>query len=286
MKEKKDLLIGFIGQGFIGKNYANDFEQRGYNIVRYSLDAEYLDNKDKIKDCDFVFIAVPTPQTKNGFILSAVEDALSLVGDGKIAIIKSTIKVGSARMLQNKFKNIIVVHSPEFLTEVNAELDAKFPNRNIVGISEIGSESLYQVGKDILEILPKANFQLITNYENAEFIKYAGNNWFYFKIMYMNLLYELFEKYKDINGIDFNIITMAMSADPRIGNTHLDIIHKNGRGAGGHCFIKDFECFIQMCKEDGVSDINIEILTKIRDKNIALLMASNKDIDLIKEIYA
>jgi predicted dinucleotide-binding enzyme len=35
MKSKKPL-IGFIGQGFIGKNYANDFEKRGYEVIRYA----------------------------------------------------------------------------------------------------------------------------------------------------------------------------------------------------------------------------------------------------------
>ena len=43
-------LIGFIGQGFIGKNYADDFVSRGYEVVRYSLDPAHQANKDKIKD--------------------------------------------------------------------------------------------------------------------------------------------------------------------------------------------------------------------------------------------
>ncbi len=30
------MKIGFIGQGWIGKNYADDFEHRGYRVVRYS----------------------------------------------------------------------------------------------------------------------------------------------------------------------------------------------------------------------------------------------------------
>ena len=41
--------IGFIGQGWIGKNYANDFEARGYQTIRYSLEEPYLQNKDLIK---------------------------------------------------------------------------------------------------------------------------------------------------------------------------------------------------------------------------------------------
>ncbi|MDD3284908.1 MAG: NAD(P)-binding domain-containing protein [Patescibacteria group bacterium] len=271
--------IGFIGQGFIGKNYADDFESRGYDVVRYSLDEEYKDNKDLIKDCDIVFIAVPTPQKKDGFDSSILLSIFSLIGDGKIAVIKSTVKVGLTRTFQEKFKNIIIIHSPEFLTELSASIDAKFPNRNIIGISEIGSEILYNTAKEILEILPRAPYNLITSYENAELIKYGGNNWFYFKVIYMNMLYDLAQKTKNA---DFDIIKEAMSQDPRIGITHLNAFHKSGRGAGGHCFVKDFECFIEMTKDAG---LDANLLESVRNKNLELLKSTNKDEEIIKEIY-
>lgn len=58
----EDILIGFVGQGWIGKNYADDFEERGFSVIRYSLEEPYVANKERIKDCDMVFIAVPTPR--------------------------------------------------------------------------------------------------------------------------------------------------------------------------------------------------------------------------------
>jgi UDP-N-acetyl-D-mannosaminuronate dehydrogenase len=77
---KNNTKIGFIGQGWIGKNYADDFESRGFDVVRYSLEDEYVINKGLISGCDVVFIAVPTP-TKNGvFDDSIVREALGLVG--------------------------------------------------------------------------------------------------------------------------------------------------------------------------------------------------------------
>ena len=100
--------IGFIGQGWIGKNYANDFEQRGLNVVRYALEEEYKGNIEKIKECDIVFIAVPTPTTQKGFDYSIVEKSLELVGEGKTAIIKSTILPGTTDTLQKKFPKIFV----------------------------------------------------------------------------------------------------------------------------------------------------------------------------------
>ncbi len=61
--EKKNKKIGFIGQGWIGKNYADDFEKRGFEVVRYAQEEPYIKNKEAIADCDIVFIAVPTPST-------------------------------------------------------------------------------------------------------------------------------------------------------------------------------------------------------------------------------
>ena len=272
--------IGFIGQGFIGKNYADDFEERGYDIVRYD-NHEFIKNKWNIAKCDFVFIAVPTPSTPKGFDISIVDGVLDLIGTGKVAIIKSTIKIGETRKLQAKHPDIIVVHSPEFLTEVNATQDAKFPNRNIVGVNDVGSEILYKKAQEIIEILPKAQYNLITNYETAEMIKYGGNNWFYFKIVYMNMLFNLSEKF----NVDFDIVKQAMANDPRIGFTHLDTIHKGGRGAGGHCFIKDFRCFREMLDEQKDLIADTDVARYIEMYNLFLLGKSSKDRDLVEGVY-
>jgi len=52
-------IIGFIGQGFVGKAYADDVEARGFEVVRYTRSEPYSKNKERIGDCDFVLIAVP-----------------------------------------------------------------------------------------------------------------------------------------------------------------------------------------------------------------------------------
>jgi len=276
---KENLKIGFIGQGFIGKNYADDFESRGYDIVRYDLGA-YADNKDKIKDCDITLIAVPTPSTPNGFDDSIIEQVLPLIGKDKIAVIKSTIKVGTARKMQEKFPDIIVMHSPEFLTEKTAAYDAKNPDRNIIGITDPENKELYEKAELVLSTLPPAPHSMITKVENAELIKYGGNCWFYVKVIFMNTLYDLAQKY----GIDYEQVKEGMMHDLRIGPTHLNVVHQGGRGAGGHCFIKDFEAFIEMAKSAGLSE-HLEILEKIRDLNIKYLRETGKDLDLLKGVY-
>ena len=178
----ENKIIGFIGQGWIGKNYADNFEGRGYKVVRYGLEESYLKNGDKIKDCEIVFIAVPTPTTLKGFDSSILRQAVKKVGRKKIAVIKSTVLPGETRAIQKENPNIYVLHSPEFLTESRAAYDAAHPNRNIIGLPEMNDE-YNKKAEEVLAVLPAAPYKLICRADEAELIKYSGNCWFYFKII-------------------------------------------------------------------------------------------------------
>lgn len=274
------MKIGFIGQGWIGKNYADDFEQRGYEVIRYALEEKYIANEAKIGDCDIAFIAVPTPTTEKGFDDSIVRNALKLIGDGKIAVIKSTIVPGTTELLQTENPNIFVMHSPEFLVEVTASYDAAHPNRNIVGIPH-DTDEFREKAQAVLSVLPNAPYETIMNARDAEFVKYAGNCYLFTKVMYMNVLYDLVTAMQG----DWEKIREALVHDPRIGESHMQPVHKGGRGAGGHCFIKDFEAFRRMYGEYVHDPLGDSILEAQAYKNIELLMQSEKDIDLLTGVY-
>lgn len=273
-------LIGFIGQGFIGKNYADDFEKRGFTVVRYAKGPAYEGNAEKIKDCNIVFIAVPTPTTPKGFDYSIVESVLPVVGKGKIAVIKSTILPGTTEALQKKFPDIFVFHSPEFLAEATAAYDAAHPTRTIVGIPQ-KSEIYMRKAKEVLQVLPHAPYEAVLPVREAELVKYAGNCLLYAKVVFANLFYDVAEK----TGGDWSRIRDAVAADPRIGKSHLTPVHFGGRGAGGHCFIKDFAAFSRLYEEFVSDALGTNILNALRDKNNALLRASGKDIELLEGVY-
>ncbi len=276
MKQK----IGFIGQGWIGKNYADNFEQRGFEVVRYALEEPYVQNKEKIKDCDMVFIAVPTPSTPKGFDDSIVRGAVKLVGPGKIVIIKSTIVPRTTFSIQEENPDIFVLHSPEFLSEVTAAYDAANPDRNIIGLP-VMNETYQNKAKEVLQVLPKANFNKIMKAEEAEMVKYFGNCWFYVKVVFANIFYDLVDR----RGLDWAKIKEAVSADPRIGKSHLDPVHKSGRGAGGHCFIKDFHAFFRVYEKYVGDEIGLKVLKSIERKNNELLIKSRKDVNLLRGVY-
>lgn len=305
----KKPVIGFIGQGFIGGSYSDDFERRGYEVIRYDLSKKYKKNKNKLKNVDIVFVAVPTPNTpEKGFDSSILEDAIrNGTHKGQTVVIKSTIKVGTTGLMQDKFKDRFIIHSPEFLTESTAKYDAANPDRNILGYSSKSKNKCQAV----MNILPVAPYEAIVPAKEAEFVKYAGNIWFYIKVITANLLYDVSSKYE----IDYDNIKDMLSADKRVGRTHLDVIHKSGvdkknkigRGAGGHCFIKDMEAFREMYMseydygeklskivaddhsvkiDDMTSNMHgFNLLANIVEYNKKLLKDSGKDLDLLKGVY-
>ncbi len=280
-------LIGFIGQGFIGKSYADDMERRGHRTVRYSLEEPYKNNKEKIKECDMVFIAVPTPTTQKGFDYSIVEAALRLVGKGKTAVIKSTILPGTTARLQKKFPTIFVMHSPEFLVLKQAAEDAARPLRNIVGIPK-STKAFEARAKAVMAVLPRAPFELICTAPEAEMVKYAGNFFLYLKVLYANLMYETAEAI----GATYSTVSKAIAADPRIGASHLQVVHdsghkgaKSGRGAGGVCFIKDVEALAAFYADTVGDKYGEKLFTAATEKNLELLIKSKKDIDLVVSVH-
>jgi UDP-glucose 6-dehydrogenase len=147
--------IGFIGQGWIGKNYADNYEERGYETVRYSLDPKHLANKDKIKDCDIVIIAVPTPTTPDGFDFSIVEEGITLCDEKSIIVIKSTLLPGTTEKLQKKYPNKTIFCSPEFLSERTAALDVQRPHAHVIGIAQ-KSEINFANAQKVMSTFPFA----------------------------------------------------------------------------------------------------------------------------------
>lgn len=275
------MKLGFIGQGWIGKSYADDFEKRGFSVVRYSLEEPHISNKEKIRECDIVFIAVPTPTTRKGFDASIIEKVFKLVPDGVIAVIKSTILPGTTKHLQRLYPNLTILFSPEFLSVATAAYDAANPFSNIVGMPE-DSECYQKAATLVQSILPKAPFMLTCDSDEAEIIKYTHNGSGYVQIVFFNMMYDLARTM----GHDWLKIGEAVKADPLISSRYSNPVHKSGRGAGGQCFIKDIAALRDFYARTVRGDkTGLDFLSALENKNIDLLIQSGKDLDLLKNIY-
>lgn len=293
------MTIGFIGQGFIGKAYADDFEKRGYQVVRYGLEPEYAGNKEKLKECDVVFIAVNAATVPSGTLRddghpavryddSNVSSTPALAKPGAVVVIKSTLPPGMTRSIQAQYPDRIVLHSPEFLLETTAAKDASSPERTIVGMP-VDDEAHRAAAAQVLALLPKAPYELITSAEDAELIKYGSNSFLFIKLLFSNIFYQLVEKH----GADWEVVREAIGKDPRVGPAHMDLHLQDDppgvmrrRGAGRSCFIKDWaelsELFAAAFPDDTSA---IQALRGLEYKNAELLREFDRYVNLLEGVY-
>lgn len=295
----KDLRIGFIGQGFIGKSYADDFLKRGYDVVRYGLQSEYVGNKEKIAECDIVFIAVNAATVPAGTLRddghpavryddSNVSATPALARPGAIVVIKSTLPPGTTEAIQTRYPDRIILHSPEFLLETTAAKDAANPERNIVGIP-VDDEAHRNAANRVLSLMPQAPYELVTSAKNAELIKYGNNAFLFAKIVFANMFYQLAEKH----GADWEIIREVIGKDPRIGPSHMDLHLSDDapgvmrrRGAGRSCFIKDWAELSELYSASFPEDKStIQAFRGFEYKNAELLREFDRYVNLLEGVY-
>lgn len=256
--KKAKKIVGIIGVGMVGGALARYFLEvkklkREGDIFLYDADPK-KGCGDDVNRADIVFVAVPTPRNKTTGVCdtSIVEEAFGTLDDGKIAVIKSTVSPGTTIALQKKFPRLKVLFSPEFLTEKNAWSDTIHPDRQIVGFTE-GNE---KAAAEVLKLLPKAPFQSPSKTNHltaleAELVKYAGNVFLSRKVVFANALAKIAEKV----GANYNNVRSGMSADARIGPSHLNVDYNAYRGFGGYCFPKDTSALMMFAKDEGLDDV-------------------------------
>jgi len=275
------MKIGCIGQGFVGKNISDNFEQRGFDVVRYSLEPDYVDNAQEINSCDVVYVAVPTPTTPEGFQYDIITKVIPLVADGAIVVIKSTVLPGTTISLQEEFPRKIILFSPEFLCEATAAYDVANPILNVIGVSEDTTEQK-NAATEIMMTLPVCEHTFVVSSTSAELFKYAHNLNGYFRVILANLLFDVAETFTT----DWAELKTMMDSDVMMSPFYNSPVHKDGRGAGGNCFIKDMSAFRFLYEAVLVEDKNsIAVLKALERKNLELLSQTNKSQDIVKEVY-
>ena len=249
--------IGIAGIGMVGGAIKRYFDNKpNYEVFIY--DKKGLGSLEEIQKADFIYLCLPTPYKAGvGCDTSIVEEVVSQIKGSKVLIIKSTVTPGTTQKLQDIYPQHKFLFNPEFLTEVTADNDMAFPDRQIMGYTK---ES-YTIAKDVLQQLPLAPYERIVKSEEAEMIKYFGNNWFAVKVVFANQMYDLCQKV----GIDYEVVKDGAAADKRIGRTHLDIFHKGGRGAGGKCLLKDLKAIIEFSHKNNLELPLLKIADKIND---------------------
>src|SRR3990167_9100124 len=205
-------------QGMVGGAVKKDFQNKpNYQLFLYDKKSE--GSIEELNNADFIYICVPTPTNTDGSCdTEIVEEVIGQLKGNKVIIIKSTIILGTTEKLQKQYPQHKILFSPEFLTEITADQDMAFPDRQIV----VFTEKSYDVAMDIIQQLPLAPFTRIVPAKEAEMCKYFGNAWFAVKVVFANQIYDVCQKAE----INYEILRDLVSADKRIGRTHLEVWHK------------------------------------------------------------
>ena len=169
---------------------------------------------------------------------------------------------------------------PEFLSVATARHDVENPFLNAVGMPQ-NSPRHKKAAALVLSVLKKASENFSCTSDEAELIKYAHNISGYMQILTFNTLYDVAEKLR----ANWSPIQRAIESDPLVCNRYANPLHKGGRGAGGFCFIKDMAAFAQSYERLVRDPAGVAFLDAAQKKNVALLVNSKKDLDLLTGVY-
>lgn len=218
--------------------YDVDIQNYLQNYSR-NLNASVIEEQ-SIKESDFVIIATPTnyDETTKAFDTDSVESSIEKINriePRACIIIKSTIPVGFTKRMSDKYPNLNIMFSPEFLRESKALHDNLYPSRIIVGLSKdtILSKNLAENFISLLKegAIKKNIATLIMGSSEAEAVKLFANTYLALRISYFNEL----DTYAETKGLSTKQIIEGVCLDHRIG----DFYNNPSFGYGGYCLPKD-----------------------------------------------
>jgi UDPglucose 6-dehydrogenase len=284
MSEKE--AIGVVGAGWVGLVTAACFAELGHPVVVREIVAEKVDalrrgevpihepglpelidkNRERLTftadmaelldAARLIFICVQTPPTYSGDAdLSAVHRAVEEIGDleGNALVMKSTVPVGTGRIIHRDAPGLAYVSCPEFLREGTAVNDFMEPDRVVVG-ADPGDEWAADQVSAVYE--PLGAPILRTDLSSAEMIKLASNAYLATKISFINEIANVCDEV----GADVTEVARGMGMDPRIGSKFLNA----GLGFGGSCFPKDTQALKMLAGNIGY---HFQLLSSVIEVN-------------------
>ena len=276
--------IGVIAYGTVGKALCMGFADKARLHV---FDPQYNARKaphfrDSIEQvwhaCEFIFIAVPTPQKPQTQRQGGPFDAVHLdtcmatlaqqQAANKIVVITSTTLPSKISDYRRRYPELKLVVMPEFLTEKNAERDFLHPAFRIIGGDAEHTHKVQQLLDRYSTCAPCkiGHCDAIS----AAFIKYMINSYLALKLSFLNQFYDLFQH--SGAAIPWQELTELLHYDLRMGTSHKNVPGPDGeRGWGGKCLPKDVNAILHDAEAQGHSlsllkeawQYNLGIRTKI-----------------------
>lgn len=231
------------------------------------------DLSDVYEETDVYFMCINTPPNRDGstdlsYYLKAAHDIAELLAKRQsknrvVLVNKSTVPVGTARLLENVMKehgveNFGIASNPEFLAQGNAIDGSRRPDRVVVGVdTEEDKQILRRVYSQFVNHVRIKYVE--TTPETAESIKYMGNTLLLTYISFWNGVgARVAESFDNVRMEDLKV---GVTADNRISTWGSYV----SNGAGGSCFGKDIQSLIYQLNQSGASTDLLQAVYNINE---------------------
>lgn len=247
------MRIGIVGGGTVGRATARAFMEYAEIRVHDRVPELSTHSIETTLDSDVVFVCLPTPATATGAAdVSAIVEFFRTAtlprGRSTNFVLRSTVPIGTTRMLSQDFDLPNLVHSPEFLTARCSIVDAQLPARSIIGYPRKGHRPFAPLGELYASRFPGVQTFYLSS-DESELVKLAVNSFFAVKVAFFNEARAL----SDASDCDWDSVLTAVLADGRIAHSHTSVPGPDGkRGFGGACLPKDLADFACCCEAAGV----------------------------------
>lgn len=259
-----DFKVAVCGYGHVGTIMTKLFRDSIYCIYD---EPKNFGRREKVNECDFAFICVPTPQALDGHCdTSIVEDLLSWV-EADTIIIRSTVPVGFTDEWRIKTGKHIVFQ-PEYYGETISHPFADPHNRSWItlGGCPVDTERVVRLYQTVF------TSDIIINQvdaKTAELAKYMENCFYATKVTFCNEFYDI----ANAMGVDYNKLRETWLLDPRISRSHT-FVYPDNRGYGGSCLPKDMAAMIYQAEEN---EVDVTLLDAVRNKNTMIKWENRND---------
>ena len=304
------MNIGIIGLGKLGLPMLSAFVKKGFNVKGYDVNASLVSNlrqrnisikedglvgimnndsewenrftnslEQLLNESNIIFVIVPTPSNEKGTFNNSYVDTLlkecnDLVYYKKTCndiVITSTLNPSDCKKFQEKYKDLNIVYSPEFIALGTVLNDMLNPDICIIGSNNV--ESAQKV-KSIYEKLYDTNPEyFLLGFTEAEIAKISINSFITMKVTFANIVGSLVYKTSGGNMKSVADTLKAIGSDSRINNKYL----KFGTGYGGPCFPRDNRCLSKHLESNG---INSSLQLTIDNLNNWMLKFFEESIDI------
>ena len=246
------FTVSIIGLGFVGMAMKNSFDIKNIKTLYYDKFKDGgIGNLDDILESNICFLCLPTlfDEKLQRYNTEEIIENCQYLNNKKyngLVVIKSTVEPETCVKLSEKYRNLKIVHNPEFLSAKTSFCD--FHNQKHIIIGKTDNES-YKYLKSFYNKYYTAEISICSSIE-SELTKLYLNNFYASKIQLFNELYLLTETYE--KDVSWTKVRRLMLKNNWINPMHTNVPGNDGLlSYGGYCFPKDTKALLSVMINKG-----------------------------------